>query len=109
MLGGKVGAPELFLLLNLLLNEDCKGCPAWLAAGFETVGEGKCEDDRNSCFGLLETTVGLKVTVRCGLGGMALPAVAEWDRDGIRGVVSFELDAMLLAPGFAVELFKVPR
>jgi hypothetical protein len=71
------------------------GCPAWLAEGFDTVGEGKCETDRKSCFGLLEMTVGLKVTVLCGLGGMALPVVAEWDRDGIRGVVSLEVDAML--------------
>jgi hypothetical protein len=62
---------------------------------FDTVGEGKCEADRKSCFGLLEMTVGLNVTVRCGFGGMALPAVAEWDRDGSRGVVSCELDAML--------------
>jgi len=92
----------------LLLNEDCMGCPAWLAGGFGTVGEGNCETDLKSGFGLLEMTVGLKVTVRCGFGGMALLAVVEWDKDGIRGVVSLELDAMLLALGFAIKLLKVP-
>lgn len=62
-------------------------------------GEGKCEADRKSGFGLLETTVGLKVTVRCDFGGIGLSAVTECDRDEIRGVVSWELDAILGARG----------
>lgn len=32
------------------------------------------EDDRGASFGLLEMTVGLNVTVRCGFGAIGLPA-----------------------------------
>jgi len=39
--------------------------------------------------------VGLKVTVRCGLGGTDLSAAEVWDKEDIKGVVSFELDAMV--------------
>lgn len=44
--------------------------------------------------GLLELTVGLNVTLRCGRGGPDFPGAFEFD--GMRGVVSVELlDAML--------------
>lgn len=39
--------------------------------------------------------MGLKVTVRCDLGGIGLSAVEVWDKEDIKGVVSFELDAMV--------------
>jgi hypothetical protein len=47
-----------------------------------------------ACFGLLEDTVGLKVTVRWGLGGTAFPGVEPCAKDEISGVVSVEPDAI---------------
>jgi hypothetical protein len=49
------------------------------------------------CFGLLERTVGLKVTVRCGFCGTGLPEVEEWDMDESSGVASVEVDSDAIA------------
>jgi hypothetical protein len=53
------------------------------------------EEARDSCLGLLEVTVGLKVTVRCGLGAFGLGGVCPCANEEISGVVSVELDAMV--------------
>ena len=57
--------------------------------------------DRNGggCFGVLDSTVGLNVTVRVGRGGACLPCVEPCDMDEISGVVSVEPDAMTGAAG----------
>lgn len=54
--------------------------------------EALCDSDRDAGgLGLVDVTVGLKVTVRCGFGGIAR---LELDMDETKGVVSVELDAM---------------
>jgi hypothetical protein len=88
-----MGAPELFLLRSLLFSVDNMGCPPWLVGKAELLP--MCEDARDTCLGLLELTVGLKVTVRCGLGAFGLGAPRSWANEEISGVVSFELDAMM--------------
>jgi hypothetical protein len=86
------GAPELFLLLSLLLSVDSMGCPPWLV-GSDVPAEPVC-GIVGRAVGLLELTVGLKVTVRCGRGGGLLDTELL-DVVGRRGVVSVELlDAM---------------
>jgi hypothetical protein len=50
---------------------------------------------RGSCLGLLEVTVGLKVTVRCGFGATGRGPAEPWAREEMSGVVSVELDAMM--------------
>jgi hypothetical protein len=50
---------------------------------------------RGSCLGLLDVTVGLKVTVLCGLGATGRGPAEPCARDEMSGVVSVELDAML--------------
>jgi hypothetical protein len=94
MRGGRVGAPELFLLRSLLFSVDSMGCPPWLVATFVKEDGPVCEADRSGGLGLLEDTVGLNVTVRCGLGGLALVAFEPCANEEINGVVSVELDAM---------------
>jgi len=57
-----------------------------------------CVPDRNWAVSFEEETVVLKVTVRCGLGGVVLVALLLLllpDRDDISGVVSVELDAIV--------------
>lgn len=50
---------------------------------------------RGCCFGLLDWTVGLNVTVLCGRGATGRGPVEPCDIEEISGVVSVELDAML--------------
>jgi hypothetical protein len=57
--------------------------------------------DRDGWPGLLDETVVLNVTVRCGLGGFAGSAVLPPDMDDRRGVASLELDAMMQAGFYA--------
>jgi hypothetical protein len=52
------------------------------------------EADRGG-LGLLEDTVGLNVTERCGFGGLVLPAFDPCANEEISGVVSVELDAIM--------------
>lgn len=73
------------------------GWPPWLDAKLETDEEvPTCDIDLGSGLGLLEETTVLKVTVRCGLGGVAvnLPVDEPSAMEEIKGVVSVELDAM---------------
>jgi hypothetical protein len=58
---------------------------------------------RGCWLGLLDETVVLKVTVRCGFAGFMGDAVLPPDMDDRRGVASLELDAMVQA-GFYVAL-----
>jgi len=53
------------------------------------------EDARDGPLGLLDVTVGLKVTVRCGLGAAGLGTPRSCANEEIKGVVSVELDAMM--------------
>jgi hypothetical protein len=53
-----------------------------------------CDVDRAVCFGLLDKTVGLNVTLRCGRGALDL-LVVEPCKEEINGVVSVELEAMI--------------
>jgi hypothetical protein len=88
--GPRTGAPELFLLRNLLLSDDSMGWPAWAAPGV-------CMPDEYDRVGWLggieDETVGLNVTVRWGFAGICCRAVAN---DEIRGVVSVVLDAIAM-------------
>lgn len=54
-----------------------------------------CENDRDGWGGVDDCTVGLNVTVRCGFAGSCCFAFAS---DEIRGVVSVELDAIVMDP-----------
>jgi len=54
-----------------------------------------CDTDLAGGLGLVDVTVGLNVTVRCGLDDIAR---LELDIDETRGVVSVELDAMATYP-----------
>jgi hypothetical protein len=69
--GGMVGAPELFLLRSLLLSAD-KCPPGWPIPAAWIDDEEPVERNCGGLLGLLEVTVGLNVTVRCGFGGIGL-------------------------------------
>jgi hypothetical protein len=88
--------PELFRRLSLLLREESIGWPPWPGRLEMAEDEPTCEDDRKleGCFGLLERTVGLNVTVRCGFTGGFRPEGCGFDEVGSSGAVS-EVEAML--------------
>jgi hypothetical protein len=92
--GPLTGAPELFLLRNLLLRDDSFGWPAVVPEDWPP-----WENDRDGALGFDDSTVGLKVTVRCGFGGFGgICCRVALDKDEIRGVVSVELDAIVTNP-----------
>lgn len=71
------------------------GRPPWLVGTLVTMDGVPVGEARGGCLGLLDTTVGLNVTVLCGLGATAREPAEPCDSDDISGVVSVEFDAMV--------------